>query len=83
MAPVTGSDTVHDVARGLLSELPIGVGASESCLAPGIVDASTTDSTIPDPDTGYWYVVRGRNVCDTGTYGTGSAGGERITGICP
>jgi YD repeat-containing protein len=82
-APGAGSDTVHDVSRGLLAELPVGSGAAETCVAPGIPDAFATDSSSPDPGTGYWYLVRGRNVCGTGTYGTETGGSERSTAVCP
>ncbi|MEK7282464.1 MAG: multicopper oxidase family protein, partial [Acidobacteriota bacterium] len=34
--PGAPAGTVYDVARGLVGELPVGAGASETCLAPGI-----------------------------------------------
>lgn len=78
-----GSSTIYDVARGLAHELPVGSGASESCLNSGVMNPETTDLTVPEVGTSYWYLVRGRNSCGVGTYGFTSAGAERITGVCP
>jgi Lamin Tail Domain/Cohesin domain len=82
-----GPGTVHDVARGLVSQFPIGAGAAESCFASGIAANTITDSSIPPESDGYWYLARARNVCGTGTYGysgvNGAAGAERITSTCP
>lgn len=77
-----GPTTVHDVARGTLGEWPVGSGAG-TCLASGTAEASTTDATTPDPGTGFWYLVRGRNVCAAGTWGQASGGTERAPGACP
>jgi len=77
-----GLGAIHDIARGLLDELPVGSGAAETCLVsePG---NTTTDIDPPDPGTGHWYLVRGRNDCGTGTYGQQSDTTERITSVCP
>jgi hypothetical protein len=45
--------------------------------------ASIVDAVFPDPGTGFWYVVRGRNVCGTGTWGAGSDGAPRGSTACP
>ncbi len=79
----SGADTVHDVLRGGLRELPVGSGAGETCLASGTVAASTSDLDEPVPGDGFWYLVRGRNGCGTGTYGADSAGVSRFSGACP
>lgn len=86
--PATGGPgTVHDVAKGLLSQLPVGTGAGESCLASGIAAATASDGATPSATTGYWYLVRGRNACATGTYGfrrtNGAPGAERTSSTCP
>ena len=73
-APGAGSGTVHDVLRGLLSELPVGSGPSETSLPPGGFGSSATDAATPGAGQGFWYLVRGRNECGAGTYGTSSAG---------
>jgi len=82
-APGAGSGTVHDVPKGDLAELPVGAGPSEVCLASGIAASTTTDPSTPAPESGFWYLVRGRNVCGAGTYGAQSDGTERITTVCP
>jgi len=35
------------------------------------------------PGTGAWYLVRARNVCGTGSYGTETGGEVRNTPACP
>jgi hypothetical protein len=80
--PGAGSATVHDVARGLLSELPVGSGAAETCLASGPAN-SAMDTTTPAVGEGRWYLVRGRNGCAAGIYGTASDGSINVTAACP
>ncbi len=86
--PLAGSGTVYDVPRGSLDELPVGNGASETCLPPGSFSTSTaTDPAIPQTGRGFWYLVRGRNSCGTGTYGFQGRNGapvvERLPSVCP
>lgn len=78
-----GSDTVHDVIRGALDELPVGTGPSEICLASGIQEATATDPTLPASGTALWYLVRARNACGVGTYGFQSDGSPRTSTACP
>lgn len=83
-----GSGTVYDVPRGAVNEFPVGTGASETCLPPGsFPNPTTTDTDAPMTGRGFWYLVRGRNACGTGTYGFRAQNGlptvERITNICP
>lgn len=78
-----GPGTVHDVPRGLASQLPVGGGAAEICFRSGVAAATTTDSASPAPGNIFWYLVRGRNTCGTGTYGTTSGGTTRTTSTCP
>ena len=82
-APGAGSGTTHDVVRGSIAELPVGSGSSESCLESGLAASETTDPELPSPGTGVWYLVRGRNSCGAGTYGTTSADEPRSTATCP
>ena len=77
-----GPGTVHDVPRGLVSQLPVGSGAAEVCIASGPA-ATATDTATPGAGEAFWYLVRGRNACGTGSYGTDSLGGPRVTGVCP
>jgi len=81
-APGSGSGTVHDVVRGALGELPVGSGASETCLG-STAAAMWTDAAVPANGAGFWYLVRGSNVCGDGTYGTESDGTPHITTACP
>lgn len=80
-APAAGIDTVHDVVLGHLTRP--AVGNEELCLATGIVEATTTDPSTPGYGRGFSYLVRGRNSCGPGTYGTQSDGTERISQACP
>lgn len=82
-APTSGSATVHDVARGLLGNLPVGSGPGETCVATGTPASTATDYSSPGPATGYWYLARARNVCGVGTYGSAGNGEPRITAACP
>jgi hypothetical protein len=81
-APASGTGTVHDVLRGVIQELPVGGGLSETCIGTTAA-AATTDATPPSAGTGFWYLARGRNACGTGTYGFRTGGIERISTVCP
>ena len=78
-----GSSTLHNVLRGSLRELPVGGGASETCLSVGQAAATLADPAVPIQHEGFWYLVRGRNACGVGTYGASSGGVERISVTCP
>jgi hypothetical protein len=86
-ALAAGPGTVHDLLRGLVSQLPVGAGVAESCLAPGTSAATASDLSAPPSGNSYWYVVRGRNACGTGTYGFRGVGGvpgaQRTSNSCP
>jgi N-acetylneuraminic acid mutarotase len=79
--PGSGTATVHDVVRGTLGEQAGGAG--ESCLAPSVPGATASDAETPVESGGFWYLVRGRNVCGPGTYGHQSDGTERSSTACP
>jgi hypothetical protein len=81
-APQAGSSTVYDVWRGPAERLPVG-GPFETCLASGVAATSTTDEAEPPAGGAYGYLVRGRNACGTGTWGTESNGTPRTTNVCP
>ena len=78
--------TLYDAARGVAGELPVGADPGEICL-DSVTTAPIEDDTVPGSGQIYWYLVRGRHMCGTGTYGTawmnGAPGAERITGACP
>lgn len=78
-----GSGTLHDVRRGVLGAWPPGNGgAVESCLFSGAA-SETDEPAMPNAGTGFWYLVRGRNACGAGTWGTDSSGAARAPGGCP
>ena len=81
--PGSGSGTVHDVVRGAVGELPLGARPSDFCLAGGTALSSATDALTPAPAHGFFYMVRGRNVCGAGTYGAASSGAPRTATVCP
>ena len=81
--PVAGSGVLHDLLRGAMEELPVGAGAGEVCLESGIPENSAIDGAEPAVGEAFWYLSRGANVCATGTYGSDSLGGERISATCP
>jgi subtilase family serine protease/subtilisin-like proprotein convertase family protein len=81
-APGAGAATVHDVVRGNLGELPVGSGGSEICVATGVAAGTASDPADPPVGGGFWYLVRGRNGCGTGTYGADGQGIPRQTSSC-
>jgi len=81
-SPSAGSATEHQVLRGLVTALPAG-GASDSCLVAGTPASSLADAELPPSDSAFWYLVRARNTCGTGTYGSTSGGIPRLGTACP
>jgi hypothetical protein len=82
--PAAGPGAVHDVPRGFVHELPVGrPGASEMCVAAAVPEASAHDDAVPEQGRSFWYLVRGRSLCGTGTYGTARDGTPRVTTVCP
>jgi hypothetical protein len=83
----TAGASSYDVLRGVIGQGPVGSGAGETCLAPGILTTTTSDPAAPPVGTGYWYLVRGRSACGIGTYGFrgigGAPGAERTSAACP
>lgn len=78
---IVGPGVVYDVHRGLLSELPVGSGAAETC-DQGLALAEHTDTDVPPQGEGFWYLARGDNACATGTAGFETDTDERFP-ICP
>jgi cysteine-rich repeat protein len=82
--------TSSSILRGLVSSLPVGPGdGDEACLASDLPLGTTTwtDASIPGVGAGFWYLVRGDNVCGHGPYGsqTGTDGTPvpRFSMTCP
>jgi photosystem II stability/assembly factor-like uncharacterized protein len=80
----SGPGTVYDIARGDVSVLSTdGVTAGAETLACGVGTNAIGDSDLPTPNAGFYYLVRGKNVCGVGTGGQDSLGGERGFPNCP
>jgi hypothetical protein len=79
---VVGPGVTYDVAQGSIGTWPVGSG-SEVCLRQGIAATAIIDATLPAARSGYWYLVRGHDVCAAGTYGNRSNGTPRATSACP
>jgi PA domain len=77
----SGSDTVYDVVRGSIAELPVSSGGSTTCLGQ-TASTSFTVSASPASGSGFWYLVRGTNVCGNGGYGTRSNGTPNAPTVC-
>jgi hypothetical protein len=73
----------YDVVRGALSALPVGpAGADETCF-DDLATPLLSDTTLPAPSTGFWYVSRAEYACGPGSFGQRSNGTERSTATCP
>ena len=83
LAAQAGPATIYDVMRGRVSELPVGGGASETCVASGVTGTQVPDATTPALGTAIYYLARGTNVCGVGTWGSTSGGTQRVTLACP
>ncbi len=79
----SGGGTLYEVLRGELDQLPVGAGPAETCLVSNAGATSLQDTAVPVAGTARYYLVRGANVCGTGTYGFASTPAERISSGCP
>jgi hypothetical protein len=83
----SGSGTHYDVAGGSLSTLLLDADHSGAdCVEPNTDLTVFTDDRVPDADDGFYYLVRGDNVCGAGTYGADDAGSRAAldsSGPCP
>ena len=75
----------YDVASGALSAPTANGTTTATCLSNELGSASYNDSRPdPEPDEGYYYLVRARDTCGHGSYGRESSGLERVpTNACP
>lgn len=78
-----GPGILYDVMRGALDGLPVGSSGTETCHEARSVDPMTVDSAEPASGGGFSYLIRGVNVCGTGSYGFDSSGAERVSAACP
>jgi hypothetical protein len=78
--------TNYAVVRGSLGALPLGPGGGDEVCFDDLTGPSLPDSTVPPPNTGFWYLSRGENSCGNGTLGTqgvnGAPGAPRVTTTC-
>ena len=82
IAAEAGPGTGYEVLRGYLTEFPVGSGPSEVCLDSPTA-ATVDDSETPVTETGFYYLVRGANICGISSYGTTSSGSLRTSASCP
>ena len=81
-APLIGPGTVYDVASGTFGPggIILSAGTCEGTFAsPQFTDVQPT----PGVGQGRWFLVRSKNSCGVGTYGTDSLGGDRPAPVCP
>ncbi len=73
------SSDSYDVSSGLVLSMRTGGGVSAAtCIANGLGSPSYADARpAPLPGDGYYYLVRARNGCGTGTLGFTTGGAER------
>ena len=83
LAESAGTDTTYEILRGDLGDLPVGTGTSEVCLDSGLLTPAYADTDEPGVGFGFWYLVRGTNVCAAGSYGEQSNGTPRESTTCP
>lgn len=76
-----GPATVYDVLRGSLNSFP--VGTADACFASGVTLPSASEPEIPQPGTGFYYLVRGRNALGDGIYGYDGSGAVLVSFACP
>lgn len=79
-----GSDTLHEIVRGVVTDLPLGASYDDTCLVTQVDVSPFDDILVPSAGETFWYLIRGINVCDDGTLGYRSSGLERQTTVtCP
>ncbi|HZN02972.1 MAG TPA: chitobiase/beta-hexosaminidase C-terminal domain-containing protein, partial [Candidatus Polarisedimenticolia bacterium] len=89
IAAAAGPATTYDGARGSLADLRTQPPGSEFSTAVCLFDdllnpaLETDDATLPAVGQGFYYFLRGDNLCGMGSYGRGSGGAERVLLACP
>jgi hypothetical protein len=77
LATQAGSDVRYDVLTGRITHLHADEGFVRAECFAGDVPSTNIDRVQPQPEPpfpeGYWYLVRGQNVCGDGTWGDGSS----------
>jgi hypothetical protein len=75
--------TEYDAVRGGIASLPVGPGGGDEVCFGHLTDSTLVDATVPAPASGFWYIIRPRNPCGWGPWGTQSNGTARATTTCP
>ena len=71
---IVGSSINYDLISGSISVLNSSRNFSLAiCLAENVSGTGFLDTRILNPGEGEYYILRGQNVCDSGTYGAGNA----------
>ena len=83
LASSSGSATSYEVYRELENGGPAGSSPGGSCASPPPTGTVFVDSEVPPIGTAWRYLVRGRNACGAGTWGSASNGTPRPVGNCP
>ena len=80
------STSTYDVCGGSVALLRSNGSSTDAACLQNDVGGTTWDDTRVNPAAGqgYYYIVRGQNVCGGGTYGSASGGQPRVPGTpCP
>jgi photosystem II stability/assembly factor-like uncharacterized protein len=83
LSAAAGPGTVYDVAAGDLAALAVAGTGEARALACGLPLTAASDPTPPSLGSGFFYLVRGRNACGAGSWGTDSTGRDRGVPACP
>jgi hypothetical protein len=75
---VVPAATSYHVYRGAISSLPSGAGTCSDALDPDRTDTRFTDTEVPQPRTGWFYLFSAQSPDGEGSLGYGGSGGERI-----
>ena len=75
--------TGYDAVRGSTAAFPVGSSSTGEVCFHDLTAAKLVDPTPPASGAGFWYIVRPRNPCGWGPWGTQSNGVARVTGVCP
>lgn len=78
-----GSATVYDLVRGNVGAPfdPGSIGAG-TCAARDLAGPSAPETSTPARGTANWFLVRARNACAVGPWGTRSDGTPRVNAAC-
>jgi hypothetical protein len=79
--PLAGPGTLHDLVSGALGPTGGVSLSSAGCLQSSDTAGFTDTRPAPPVGSGFWYLVRARNSCGTGSYGSGER--DSAIAVCP